>query len=76
MNIIYILVKHINTIEEDYVELVKASYEKEELLKLLNELTLKYLNKYIMIKSNNDYKKFTNIDYTYLMEIYIETLNL
>ena len=76
MDTIYILVKHINTIEEDYVELVKASYEKEELLKLLNELSLKYLNKYIMIESNNDYKKFTNIDYTYLIEIYIETLNL
>lgn len=76
MDTIYILVKHINTIEEDYVELVKASYKKEELLKLLNELSLKYLNKYIMIESNNDYKKFTNIDYTYLIEIYIETLNL
>lgn len=72
MRKIYILIKHFNNIEDDYVSILKISSNLDELLKYLFE-ELKTVNyNYHLIENLITYKKLSNINKEHLIEYIIE----
>lgn len=72
MRKIYILIKHFNNIDDDYVAILKISSSLEELLKHLSK-ELKTINDdYFFIENLITYKKLSNINNEHLIEYIIE----
>lgn len=72
MSKIYILIKHFNNIENDYVSILKVSNNLEKLLDVLNDELMNISSDYHLIENLKIYKRLTNIYKEHLLEYIIE----
>lgn len=72
MSKIYILIKHFNNIDNDYVSVLKVSNNLEKLLNVLNDELNNISSDYHLTENQKTYKRLTNINNEHLIEFIIE----